>query len=325
VSEDNKSNGELQVIGIDVSKGTLDICILPSGETLVTSNKEEGIGKLVKKAKTIKAGLVLLEASGGYEALAVAALVEAKLPVVVMNPRRIRDFAKAQGILAKTDRLDARVIAEYGIKLRPPVRDIPEEKFSELNQLIVRRRQVVGMLVAEKNRQGTAQGRVKKKIQAHIIFLEKSLNDMDDELKEQIHKSPVWREKDEILRSAKGVGPVLSTTLLATLPELGRLNRKQIASLVGLAPFARDSGKMRGKRIIWGGRAEVRSVLYMGALNAIRTNPSIKTFYDRLVAGGKAKKVALTAAMHKLLLVLNAMLKNKTKWNQKKLILSQTF
>ncbi len=244
----------------------------------------------------------------------VAALAAAALPVVVVNPRQVRDFAKATGRLAKTDTLDAGVLAHFADAVRPEVRPLKDAETQVLNSLTARRHQVMTMLVSEKNRLGTAIGAVSPRIEAHIAWLEQELSDLDKGLRQTLRRSPVWREKDDLLRTVPGVGEQISLTLLANLPELGTLNRRQIAALVGVAPYNRDSGTLRGKRAVWGGRSRVRAALYMGALVASRHNPAIRDFYQRLLAAGKPKKVALVASMRKLLVILNAMLKHGSPW-----------
>ena len=257
---------------------------------------------------------MLLEATGGLEVPLVSALAAAALPVVVVNPRQVRDFARATGKLAKTDALDAQVLAHFAEAVRPPVRPLRDADTQELNSLTTRRNQLMTMLVAEKNRLRRASHSVRPGIQSHIMWLEQELNDLDKDLRTTLRRSPVWREKDDLLRSVPGVGEQLSLSLLAYLPELGTLDRKQIAALVGVAPFNRDSGPRRGKRSIWGGRTRVRAVLYMGALVASRYNPILRVFYQRLLAAGKPKKLALTACMRKLLTILNAMVKTGQHW-----------
>lgn len=301
-------------IGIDVCKARLDVSRYPNGQRWTFSNDELGIATLIDQFKTRVPTLVVLEATGGLEIPLTGALCEAGLPVAVVNPRQVRDFAKSTGRLAKTDTIDAAVLAHFAGAIRPEVRPLPSLQARELSDLMSRRGQMVEMITAEHNRLGTAYGRVRREIQAHITWLEKRLKGLNDDLSKLIRSTPVWREKDNLLQSAPGVADVLSCSLLASLPELGTLNRKKIAALVGVAPLNRDSGKFRGKRTIWGGRAEVRRVLYMGTLVATRHNPVIKAFYQRLLQAGKPKKVALTACMRKLLTILNAMLKNRTAW-----------
>jgi transposase len=303
-------------IGIDVSKARLDVAIRPSAEKLSVSNDEAGIQALVTRLSEIKPALIVLEATGGLERSVSGTLGSAQLPVVVVNPRQVRDFAKALGQLAKTDRIDAEVLARFAEVIRPPLRPLPDKVSLELRSLIARRRQLIEMMVAEKNRLSTASKAVRKRIEAHIRWLETELDRADKDLDHSIRQSPIWCENEDLLRSVPSVGPVVSRTLLAELPELGRLNRKQIAALVGIAPLNCDSGTFRGRRGIWGGRATVRAVLYMAALVASRRNSVIRNFYKRLRDKGKAPKVALVACMHKLLTILNAMIKHKTRWSE---------
>lgn len=307
-------NGVSVFVGLDVSKSRLDVAVRPQDEIWSVANDESGITEAVSRLQAVRPSLVVLEATGGLELPVTGALAAAGLPVVVMNPRQVRDFAKATGRLAKTDRIDAGVLARFGEAVRPEVRPLPEACTQELRALLTRRRQLVQMLTAERNRLGNVPSGIRRDIQEHVRWLERRLKNTNDQLAKVIRTSPVWREKDRRLQSAPGVGPVLATTLLAELPELGRLNRKEIAALVGVAPFNRDSGNQRGKRMIWGGRASVRTALYMGALVAVRHNPVIRAFYGRLLQAGKGKKVALTACMRKLLTILNAMMKQKTSW-----------
>ena len=311
--------GEARFVGIDVSKAQLDVAVRPTGKRWVLPYDETGIEGLIPQIVDLEPALVLLEATGGLELPLVAALAAAALPVVVVNPRQVRDFAKATGTLAKTDTLDAGVLAHFADAVRPEVRPLKDAETQVLNSLTARRHQVMTMLVSEKNRLGTASGAVSPRavsprIEAHIAWLEQELSDLDKGLRQTLRQSPVWREKDDLLRTVPGVGPQLSLTLLAHLPELGTLDRKQIAALVGVAPYNRDSGTRRGKRAVWGGRSRVRAVLYMGALVASRHNPAIRDFYQRLLAAGKPKKVALVASMRKLLVTLNAMLKHGYPW-----------
>ena len=314
-----KMEGEARFVGIDVSKAQLDVAVRPTGKRWVLPYDETGIEGLIPQIVDLEPALVLLEATGGLELPLVAALAAAALPVVVVNPRQVRDFAKATGTLAKTDTLDAGVLAHFADAVRPEVRPLKDAETQVLNSLTARRHQVMTMLVSEKNRLGTASGAVSPRavsprIEAHIAWLEQELSDLDKGLRQTLRQSPVWREKDDLLRTVPGVGPQLSLTLLAHLPELGTLDRKQIAALVGVAPYNRDSGTRRGKRAVWGGRSRVRAVLYMGALVASRHNPAIRDFYQRLLAAGKPKKVALVASMRKLLVTLNAMLKHGYPW-----------
>ena len=302
-------------VGIDVAKAKVDVAVRPTGQRWVVSYDETGVGELVSHMEDMEPALVLLEASGGLELPLVAALAAAALPVVVVNPRHVRDFARATGTLAKTDALDAAVLAHFAEAVRPPVRPLRDAETQVLNSLVARRHQVMTMLVSEKNRlRSAATVAVRPRIEAHVAWLEKELNDLDKNLRQTLRRSPVWREKDDLLRSVPGVGEQVSLTLLAYLPELGTLDRRQIAALVGVAPFNRDSGTLRGKRSVWGGRARVRAVLYMGALVASRSNPIIRDFYHRLLAAGKPKKLALTACMRKLLVILNSMVKHGSPW-----------
>jgi transposase len=302
-------------IGIDVSQARLDLAVRPD-KTWSVPHDEVAITSLVEQLSTLQPTLIVLEATGGLEIPLTSALATAGLPVVVVNPRQVRDFARARGLLAKTDALDAQVLAHFAEVLRPQPRPLPDTEARALAALLTRRRQLVEMLTAEKNRLGSASASIRKSLRAHITWLERELQHTDTDLTHAIQQSPVWREKEELLRSVPGVGPVLTSTLLANLPELGTLTHKQIAALVGVAPFNRDSGTLRGKRTVWGGRAQVRAVLYMNAVVAARFNPVIRAFYHRLCRAGKAKKVALTACMRKLLVILNAMLKHRTSWHQ---------
>lgn len=304
-------------VGIDVAKAELVVALGPSRDLLAVPNDESGIRQVLEHLQAASPALIVLEATGGYETAAVAALAAAGLPVVVANPRQVRAFAKAMGILAKTDNIDAHVLALFAERVRPPIRPLPDEALRMLDALLTRRRQLIEMLVAERNRLAHALPPVEKSLKQQIRWLERRLADVDSDMDQAIQQSPVWRAKEDLLRSVPGVGPVVSRTLLADLPELGALNRKQIAALVGVAPLAKDSGTLRGKRMVWGGRAPVRAVLYMGALIASRHNPVIRDFYQRLVAAGKPKKVALTACMRKLLVILNTMVRNNTRWGER--------
>ena len=301
-------------VGIDVAKDRVDVAIRPGGDTWSADYDERGMSELVSCLRTAEPTAVLLEATGGLEVPLVSALAAAALPVVVVNPRQVRDFAKATGKLAKTDALDAQVLAHFAEAVRPPVRPLRDEDTQELNSLTTRRNQLMTMLVAEKNHLRQASHSVHPSIQSHIRWLEQELSDLDKDLRKALRSSPVWREKDNLLRSVPGVGEQLSLSLLAYLSELGTLNRKRIAALVGVAPFNRDSGSRRGKRSVWGGRTRLRAVLYMGALVASRHNPVLRAFYQRLLAAGKPKKLALTACMRKLLTILNAMVKTGQHW-----------
>ncbi len=301
-------------VGIDVSKETLDLAVRPTGEEKTFKHTEKGLSDMADWVQSLDPQLVVLEATGGLEKGLVCALVSRGISPVIMNPRQIRDFAKSTGALAKTDKIDARVIARFAAAVQPQVRPLPTPEMQELQALNTRRRQLVEMLTAEKNRRATAPPAIRKEIDAHIRSLERYLEKVEKELDKRIKNSPLWRENDEILRSTQGVGPATTKALLCDLPELGTLNRKEIAALVGVAPFNRDSGLFRGRRMIWGGRADVRSALYMSTLSAIRFNPVIRNFYEHLRAAGKPFKVAMTACMRKLLVILNAMLKNRTRW-----------
>jgi transposase len=303
-------------VGIDVSKDRLDVAERPSGRSWALANDEDGITRLVEQMVEVSPTLVVLEASGGYQIAAVAELVAKRIPVAVVNPRQVRDFAKALGLLAKTDAIDARVLAHFAESVRPEPRPIVDEETAALDAFVARRRQLVGMLVAETNRLPRSLSTVRPSIKKHIKWLQDQIRTVDSDLDDSIRRSSVWREREDLLRSVPGVGRVLSMTLLAQLPELGTLNRKQIAALVGVAPFNRDSGTMKGKRTVWGGRASVRASLYMAALVAVRCNPWLSDFYKRLLSAGKAKKLALTACMRKLLTLLNAMVKSRRHWVQ---------
>jgi transposase len=302
-------------VGIDVAKATLDVAVRPSGERWSAANDDGGIPPLVKRLRPLAPTLIVLEATGGFETAAVGALAAAGLPVVVANPRQVRDFAKATGQLAKTDALDAQVLALFAERVRPEPRPLPDEAVRGLDALLTRRRQLLEMRTAEQNRLSFAAVAVRRGITQHIRWLERELRDVDEDLDQAIRTSPVWRAKEDLLRSVPGVGPVVSRTLLGELPELGTLTRKQIAALVGVAPRARDSGTLHGKRMVWGGRSPVRAALYMGALVASRRNPVIRAFYQRLRTAGKAPKVALVACMRKLLTILNAMVRSNSYWH----------
>jgi transposase len=302
-------------IGIDVSKATLDIAALPDGESWTVTNDDAGLAELLPRIVALAPVLVVMEATGGFEMLAAITLAKAGLPIAVVNPRQVRDFAKAMGQLAKTDALDAGMLADFAQRVRPEPRPLPDEAAQLLDSLLTRRRQIVEMLTAEKNRLGFARGPVKRDISQHIRWLEKRLTDVDGDLQAAVAASPLYQAKSDLLRSVPGVGPVTALTLLATLPELGHLSRHQIAALVGVAPMNRDSGTMRGKRMVWGGRAPVRAVLYMAALVGLKHNPVLRVFYERLRVAGKPFKVAATACMRKLLTILNAMLHQNRRWD----------
>lgn len=303
-----------EFIGIDVAKAFLDVASRPSGAAERVPNDEAGIAQLVARLAAAAPTLVVLEATGGRELPVTAALAAAGLAVAVVNPRQVRDFAKAVGQLAKTDALDARVLAHFAEVIRPAPRPLPAAELQALAALLSRRRQVIAMLVAEQQRLGSAALTLRARIEAHIAWLRQERDDLDAELRDHVRRSPVWRDDDDLLRSVPGVGPVLSTTLIADLPELGHLNHKQIAALVGVAPLNCESGTLRGRRITWGGRAQVPAALWMGTLVAVQHNPVIRAFYARLLAAHKPKKVALTACLHKLLTTLNAILRHRTRW-----------
>ncbi len=302
-------------VGIDVSKAHLDVAVRPDEIEWRSPNTDAGAREAANKLKDLDPDLVVLEATGGMEIPAASALAVLGVPIAVVNPRQVRDFAKSTGRLAKTDALDARVLAHFAEAVRPEPRPLPDEQARQLSALLSRRRQISEMLTAERNRLQSADSTVRRRLKVHIRWLERELSDIDDDLNRAIKESPVWRVKDDILKSVPGIGPVVSFTLLSELPELGRINRKQIAALAGVAPFNRDSGTMAGRRTVWGGRSRVRAALYMAALVASRYNPVIRDFYLRLCAAGKPKKVALTACMRKLLLILNSMVKNNVRWN----------
>ena len=301
-------------VGVDVSKARLDVAVRPSGDMLTVRHDESGIAGLITRLQAWQPTAVVLEATGDLECTVVSALAAAGLPVHVVNPRQVREFARATGRLAKTDALDAQILAQFGEVLRPAPRALPDEATQALSAALARRRQLLEMLIAEKQRHSQAAARLKPGIATHITWLTAELQRVDADLTLAIRHSPVWREQDDLLQSMPGVGPGLSRTMLAELPELGTLSSKQLAALVGIAPLNRDSGTLRGKRTIWGGRAVVRTALYMAALAATKWNPVIKAFYHQLLARGKAKKVALVACMHKLLIILNAMVKQRTPW-----------
>jgi transposase len=309
-------------VGIDVAKAQLDIALRPLGERWAVTNDDTGITALVRRLQEIGPQLIVLEATGGYQRAVVAALATAGLPVVVVNPRQARDFAKATGQLAKTDALDARALAHFAEAIRPAPRPLPDTQTEALRALLARRRPWVGMRTAEQNRLGSAPRRLQADIQVHITWLNERLAALDDDLDTTLRASPVWREREELLRSVPGIGPVCARTLLLDLPELGTLSRQRLAALVGVAPLNRDSGTLRGTRTIWGGRAHVRTTLYMSTLVAVRYNPVLKTFYERLRAAGKAAKVALTACMRKLLTILHAMVKHHTPWQPQELAIA---
>jgi transposase len=304
----------MKFVGIDVSKRFLDVAVRPGDATRRLTNDEPGVAAVVDLVRALDTPLVVVEATGRLEANVVASLLLAQVHVAVINPRQARDFAKATGRLAKTDVIDARVLAHFAEAVRPEIRPLPDAATMALDALMARRRQVVEMLTAEGNRLQRSTAAVRPRIAAHVKWLRQELADLDHDLDGQVRSSPAWREAEDLLRSVPGVGAVTSRTLLACLPELGRMGRKQIGALVGVAPMNRDSGQMRGRRTIWGGRAVVRAALYMAALVGVRRNLVLRAFYQRLLAAGKCKKAALTACMHKLLTVLNAMVRDRRSW-----------
>lgn len=301
-------------VGIDVSKQWLDIAIHEQEECWRERNDEQGLGGLLERLKGLAPKIILLEATGGFERLLVAHLQAVGLPVVVTNPRRVRAFASSTGRLAKTDKLDAKLLAHFAAAVRPPVRKLPSEAEEQLSGLLTRRRQLVDMLTVEKNRLVTLRPTLKGSVEGHIAWLEEALGQLDEQIHQFIQSTPAWKEKDRLLQSVPGVGKITSGTLLAMLPELGSLDRQQVAALVGVAPLNKDSGRKRGKRRTYGGRADVRSVLYMATLSAKKFNPVIRKFYERLIQHGKEKKVALTACMRKLIVILNAMMRTQQPW-----------
>jgi transposase len=305
-------NAQALVVGIDVSKDWLDVAI--GSDSLRIANDAEGLNELLSRIRDVGAQLVVMEATGGYETQAATAIAGAGLRLAVVNPRQVRDFAKATGRLAKNDRIDAHVIAAFGQAVDPQIVRLPDEETLELQGLIARRSQLVGMRVQESNRLTLMKGAMRKQIKAHIAWLDKAIDEVNTDLTARLRTSAAWRKKDELYRSMKGVGPITSGTLMASLPELGTLDRRSIAALVGVAPFNRDSGAFRGRRTIWGGRAQVRHIVYMAATTAIRANPVIRDFYERLIARGKPHKVAMVACMRKMLTILNAMARTNTPW-----------
>jgi transposase len=304
-----------KVVGIDVSKARLDVCVLPEGAASSETNDEAGIVALVEAFRRLGPDLVVMEATGGYESEAAMAISAAGLRLAVVNPRQVRDFAKATGLLAKTDAIDARAIAQFGVAIDPQVTAVPHEDAQELQAMMVRRGQLIAMRTQEKNQLALAFGTMRKPIKEHITWLDRAIEGLDIDLTHKLRTSPAWKAKEDLLRSFKGIGPVSARTMLADLPELGSLNRKKIAALVGVAPFNCDSGAFRGQRHIWGGRARVRTALYMAAVAAIRTNPVIRAFYEHLTTSGKPRKVAIVACMRKMLTILNAMAKTQTRWH----------
>jgi len=302
-------------VGIDVSKDRLDVHVRPRDESFTIATDEAGIAALLTRLAGLQPTLVVLEATGGYEAAVAAAIAHAGVPVAVVNPRQIRDFARATGQLAKTDTLDARVIARFAETVQPPVRGLATDQAQALAELVARRRQLVDMLAAEMNRQRQARHReIQQRITAHVTWLTRAIEEVDDDITRLIRSSPVWRETENLLTSVPGIGDVTAHALIADLPELGHLDRRRIAALVGIAPLNRDSGLWRGRRMIGGGRPTVRRALFMATMVAIRYNPPIAAFYRRLTTAGRPKKVAIIAAMRKLVTILNAMLRDQRPW-----------
>ena len=305
---------ETNCVGVDVAKSTLEVAASNSKGTRQFNNDHQGITSAVGYIASLKPVRIILEATGKYEMPLAAALQTNRLPVVIVNPRQVRDFARATGVLAKTDSIDAWVLALFGLQIKPEIRLLPDQQAREMSGLLARRRQLIEMLTAEHNRFLQADDNICPSIEIHIKWLEQAISIINDDLDHQIRSSPSWFEKDNLLQSVPGVGKVVSTTLLIELPELGMLNRRKIAALVGVAPLNRDSGTLRGKRTVWGGRAKLRAVLYMAALVGVRCNPVLAVFYQRLLNAGKAKKVALVACMRKLLTILNSMIRFRTVW-----------
>lgn len=301
-------------IGIDISKDQLDVAVRPTNEKMLFANEDNGIDMLIKRLLPLQPSLIVMEATGPYHQLVLGRLLASSLPAIVINPRQSRDFARAIGRLAKTDSIDANVLAEFADKIRPEPRPVPDDATQHLDAICTRRRQLVTMLAAEKNRHHSGPSAIRAQIKQHIVWLENQIKELESDLDKIIRATPAWCEKDDLLRSCKGIGPTTSHTMLASLPELGTLSRHRIAALVGVAPFNSDTGKYRGQRHVQGGRIDIRCVLYMATLAAIRSNPVIRAFHQRLIAAGKAKKVAITACMRKLLTILNAMVRTNTRW-----------
>ena len=306
---------EQMFVGIDVAKDRLDVHVRPSGEAFSVARDGKGLDELVARLRALDVALIVLEATGGFETTVAGALCAAGLPLAVVNPRQIRDFARATGRLAKTDAIDAAASAHSAEAVRPDPRPVPDEQARSLGELITRRRQIVEMMTAERNRRGRLTNRrMIKSVDRLLKALQRELSDLEADLDDTIRGTPAWRETEDLLKSVPGIGDVVARTLIADLPELGTLDRKKIAALVGVAPFNRDSGTLRGRRTIWGGRANVRAALYMAALVASQHNPILRRFYQRLLEAGKPKKVALTAVMRKLLTILNAIVRDQTPW-----------
>jgi transposase len=302
-------------VGIDVAKAHLDVHVLPAGDAFTVARDGEGLAGLVDRLRALSPALIVLEATGGFETIVAAALAGAGLPLAVINPRQIRDFTRGAGQLAKTDRLDAAAIALYAERMRPELRPLPDGQTRTLSELVARRRQLIEMMTAERNRRARlSRKHLIKALDRHLAMLQKDLSELEQEIDTTIRGTPAWREREELMTSVPGVGPILARTILADVPEIGTLDRKQIAALIGVAPLNWDSGTYRGRRITWGGRAKVRTALYMSALVASRHNPTLKSFYQRLLRAGKAKKLALVAVMRKLITILNAIIRDQTPW-----------
>jgi len=310
-----QAQAEAVYVGIDISKSSVDVDSYPAAQPACFTNDEAGRVAAASFLRGLQPALIVVEATGGLEAPLVGQLATAGLSVAVINPRQARDFAKAIGVLAKTDRVDAQILARFGQAVKPPVRPLKPEETLALEAVLTRRRQIIEMITAESNRLPSAAPRIAKQIRQHITWLEKRLSEANQDLDGMLRQSPIWQHKAQLMTSVPGVGRVTAATLLAELPELGALPRREISALVGVCPYSRDSGKYRGRRTIWGGRAAVRAALYMAAVVASRYNPVIRAFYQKLVAAGKLKKVALVACMRKLLVILNAMLKHDTPWH----------
>jgi transposase len=301
-------------VGLDVAKAHIDVAVLPTCTRLQVPNDESGHATLVASLLAAAPTLIVLEATGGYETAVATALALAGLPVAVVNPRQVRDFARALGYLAKTDAIDAGVLARFAERVQPAPRPLPDADHADLAALVARRRQVSEMLVAERNRLALARAPIRRRVREHVRYLDARLAELDADIAGRIRKTPVWRDRDQLLQSVPGVGPRTSSVLLASLPELGTGSARSLAALVGIAPLNADSGQHRGRRRTWGGRADVRAALYMAALVATRCNPVFRAFYQRLLTAGKTKKVALIATMHKLLTVLHALIKQNKPW-----------
>lgn len=309
-----------EYVGIDVSKKKLDVSTLHRGEHRTVRHDEEGIRSICEQLLVLRPTLIVMEATGGYERELAVALVLAGLPVAVVNPRQVRDFAKAMGMLAKTDKVDAGVLALFGERIKPEPRGVPEKEVRELDALITRRTQLKEMLTAEKNRMGVAPRPVRPSILKHVRWMESQVEELEAELNQVIQASPIWRAKEDLLISVPGIAHVTAQSLIAMLPELGHVTAKRAAALVGVAPFARDSGTKKGKRSIWGGRASLRAALYMATLSAIRWNPVIRAHFKQLKDRGKLFKVAMVACMRRLLTILDAMVRKNQRWTDVTLV-----